>query len=287
MRSIWNGAVSFGLVTIPVRMYAATEQRSVTFNLVHREDAGRIRLRRFCSACEQEVPYAEVARGYELPTGEVVVLEGEDFEDLPLSTAHRIEVLQFTPAEQIDPVLLGRAYYLEPDEGAAGPYALLREALGRSGRVGIAKVALRQRESLATLRVREGVLVLETMLWPDEVRPADFAFLEEEAEVRPQELRMAESLVESMTADFDPSLYHDAYRRALEEVIEAKVAGREVVSTGPPPEPGPTADLMAALRASVEAAKRERPASGEGRRRRPAASGDAREETRGRPPRTA
>ncbi|GAA3105631.1 Ku protein [Streptosporangium carneum] len=273
MRSIWNGAVSFGLVTIPVRLYTATEQRNVTFNLVHREDAGRIRFRRFCSVCEEEVPYADVAKGYELPTGDVVVLESGDFEDLPLSTSHRIEVLQFSPADQIDPILLGRSYYLEPDAGAVGPYALLRDALERSGRVAIVKVALRQRESLATLRVRDGVFVLETMLWPDEVRSADFAFLEEEAEVRPQELRMAESLIESMAADFDPSRYRDSYREALQEVIEAKVAGREVVSVGPPPEPGPTADLMAALRASVEAAKRERLEGARGARGgRPAAS---------------
>ncbi|MEV7011867.1 Ku protein [Streptosporangium sp. NPDC051022] len=287
MRSIWNGAVSFGLVTIPVRMYAATEQRNVTFNLVHREDAGRIRFRRFCSACEEEVPYAEVAKGYELPTGDVVVLDGDDFEGLPLSTAHRIEVLQFSPADQIDPILLGRSYYLEPEPSAVGPYALLRDALERSGRVAIVKVALRQRESLAALRVREGVFVLETMLWPDEVRPADFALLEEGVDVRPQELGMAESLIESMAADFDPSRYRDTYREALQEVIEAKVAGREVVSTGPPPEPGPTADLMAALRASVEAAKSRRPGASEetgasaeggvsGRREgRPAGSGES------------
>ncbi|GHE35568.1 non-homologous end joining protein Ku [Streptosporangium violaceochromogenes] len=272
MRSIWNGTVAFGLVTIPVRLYAATRRRDVTFHLVHREDAGRIRLRRVCEHCEEEVPYADVARGYELPAGETVVLDGDDFEGLPLSTAHRIEVLQFSPAEQIDPILSGRSYYLEPEPVGAGPYALLRDALERSGRVAIAKVALRLRESLAAVRVREGVLVLETMLWPDEVRPADFGFLREGTEVRPGELRMAESLIESMTADFDPSRYRDAYREALHEVIEAKVSGREVVSVGAPSEPGPEADLMAALRASVEAAKRGRGASGEGRR-----SGEGRE----------
>lgn len=255
MRSIWNGTVSFGLVTIPVRLYAATERRGVAFHLVHREDAGRIRLRRFCSVCEEEVPYADVARGYELSGGETVVLDGGDFEDLPSATSHRIEVLQFSPADQIDPILFDRSYYLEPEPVGAGPYALLRDALERSGRVAIVRVALRQRESLATLRVRERVFVLETMLWPDEVRPADFAFLEEETEVRPQELMMAGALIESMAADFDPSRYRDAYREALQEVIEAKVAGREVVSTGPPAERGPTADLMAVLQAGVEAAK--------------------------------
>ncbi|GGQ21541.1 non-homologous end joining protein Ku [Streptosporangium pseudovulgare] len=262
MRSIWKGAIAFGLVTIPVGVHTATEQRNVTFNLVHKEDAGRVRFRRICEVCEQEVPYADVAKGYELPTGEMVVLESEDFEDLPLSTSRRIEVLQFSPAAQIDPILLNKSYYLEPDSEGVRPYVLLRDALERSGRVAIVKVALRQRESLAVLRVREGVFVLETMLWPDEVRQADFGFLEEEAEVRPQELRMAESLIDSMVADFDPALYKDAYREALQEVIEAKVAGREVVVPAAAPEPGPAPDLMAALRASVEAAKRRQPSGG-------------------------
>ncbi|MFI7050094.1 non-homologous end joining protein Ku [Streptosporangium sandarakinum] len=262
MRSIWKGAIAFGLVTIPVGVHTATEQRNVTFNLVHKEDAGRVRFRRICEVCEEEVPYADVAKGYELPTGEMVVLESEDFEDLPLSTSRRIEVLQFSPAAQIDPILLNKSYYLEPDSEGVRPYVLLRDALERSGRVAIVKVALRQRESLAVLRVREGVFVLETMLWPDEVRQADFGFLEEEAEVRPQELRMAESLIDSMVADFDPALYKDAYREALQEVIEAKVAGREVVVPATVPEPGPAPDLMAALRASVEAAKRRQPSGG-------------------------
>ncbi|MEU9834436.1 Ku protein [Streptosporangium sp. NPDC048047] len=259
MRSIWKGAIAFGLVTIPVGVHTATEQRNVAFHLVHREDAGRVRFRRICEVCEQEVPYADVAKGYELPTGEVVVLESEDFEDLPLSTSQRIEVLQFSPADQIDPILLNKSYYLEPDSEGVRPYVLLRDALERSRRVAIVKVALRQRESLAVLRVREGVFVLETMLWPDEVRQADFGFLEEETEVRAQELRMAESLIDSMVADFDPALYRDAYREALQEVIEAKVAGREVVTPAAAPEPGPAPDLMAALRASVEAAKRRPP----------------------------
>ncbi|GAB2471419.1 non-homologous end joining protein Ku [Streptosporangium sandarakinum] len=262
MRSIWKGAIAFGLVTIPVGVHTATEQRNVTFNLVHKEDAGRVRFRRICEVCEEEVPYADVAKGYELPTGEMVVLESEDFEDLPLSTSRRIEVLQFSPAAQIDPILLNKSYYLEPDSEGVRPYVLLRDALERSGRVAIVKVALRQRESLAVLRVREGVFVLETMLWPDEVRQADFGFLEEEVEVRPQELRMAESLIDSMVADFDPALYKDAYREALQEVIEAKVAGREVVVPATVPEPGPAPDLMAALRASVEAAKRRQPSGG-------------------------
>ncbi|GAT69748.1 DNA repair protein [Planomonospora sphaerica] len=264
MRSIWNGAVSFGLVTIPIRLYPATEQRGVAFNQVHREDGGRIRFRRVCEVCGEEVPFAEVAKGYGLPTGETVVLEDADFEDLPLSTSHRIEVLQFSPADQIDPVLLAKSYYLEPEPAGVRPYVLLRGALERSGRVAVAKVALRQRESLAALRVREGVLVLETMLWPDEVREAGFAFLEEEVEVREQEARMAEALVETMSGDFDPAAHRDAYREALLQVVEAKAAGRQVVRPpAPVGEGGPSADLMAVLRASVDAAKRNRGGRGD------------------------
>ncbi|MER6949786.1 Ku protein [Nonomuraea sp. NPDC000554] len=259
MRSIWKGAISFGLVTIPIKVYSATEQKDVTFHQVHREDGGRIRYKRVCTLDGEEVSYSDIAKGYELATGEIVVLTDEDFEDLPLSTSRRIDVLQFTPADQIDPIYFAKSYYLEPDGQGAKPYTLLRNALESSGQVAVVKVALRQRESLATLRVRDGVFVLETMFWPDEIRKPDFAFLDEDVEVRPQELQMAESLISTMEADFDPTEYRDAYREALQEVIEAKVAGKEVIA---PPEAeeeaGPAVDLMAALRASVEAAKRER-----------------------------
>src|SRR3954470_14694770 len=195
MRSIWKGAISFGLVTIPVKLYSATEQKDVAFHQVHREDGGRIKYRRVCTIDGEEVSYSDIAKGYELATGEMVVLTDEDFADLPLSTSRRIDVLQFSPVEQIDPIYFAKSYYLEPDAQGSKPYVLLRDALERSGQVAIVKVALRQRESLATLRVRDGIFVLETMLWPDEVREADFPFLEEDIEVRPQELTMAESLI--------------------------------------------------------------------------------------------
>ena len=271
MRSIWKGAISFGLVTIPVKLYSATEQKDVSFHQVHRTDGGRIRYKRVCTKDGEEVPYSDIAKGYELASGEIVVLTDEDFEDLPLSTSRRIDVLQFAPAEQIDPIYFAKSYYLEPDGQGAKPYVLLRNALESSGQVAVVKVALRQRESLATLRVRDGVFVLETMLWPDEVRVPDFDFLEEDIEVRPQELKMAESLITTMESEFDPTAHHDSYREALQEVIEAKVQGREVVAPQEgEEEAGPAVDLMAALRASVDAAKRER--SGEPPRRRKAAA---------------
>ncbi|HET7309713.1 MAG TPA: Ku protein [Mycobacteriales bacterium] len=229
MRSIWKGAISFGLVTIPVKLYSATEERDVSFHQVHREDGGRIRYKRVCQIDGEEVPYSDIAKGYELSSGEVVVLTDEDFADLPLTTSRSIDVLEFVPLDQVDPIYFAKSYYLEPDAAGAKPYVLLREALENSGRVALVKVALRSRESLATLRVRDGVFVLEMMLWPDEIRTPDFAFLDEDIDVRQQELKMAESLIESLSGDFEPEQYADNYREALQALIDAEVEGREVV----------------------------------------------------------
>jgi DNA end-binding protein Ku len=270
VRSIWKGAISFGLVTIPVKLYSATEQKDVSFHQVRRSDGSRIRYKRVAQSDGEEVPYGEIAKGYELSNGETVVLTDEDFADLPLTTSKAIDVLQFVPLEQVDPIFFEKSYYIEPDKSGAKPYVLLRDALEESGKVAVVKVALRNRESLATLRVREGVFVLETMLWPDEVRTADFGFLDEDIEVRPQELAMAGSLIETLSGDFDPSQYKDSYREALQEVIEAKIAGHEVKQPeAAQPTAGTVVDLMAALRASVEAAKAGRPGGGEASADRP------------------
>jgi DNA end-binding protein Ku len=259
VRSIWKGAISFGLVTIPVKLYSATETKDVSFHQVRRSDGSRIRYKRVAQADGEEVPYGEIAKGYELSSGETVVLTDEDFADLPLTTNRTIDVLQFVPFEEVDPIFFEKSYYLEPDKAGVKPYVLLREALQQSGKVAIVKVALRNRESLATVRVRDGVFVLETMLWPDEVRQPDFPFLDEDVEIRPQELAMAASLIETLSGDFDPSQYKDSYREALNAVIEAKVAGHEVTQPEQAqPTSGTVVDLMAALRASVEAAKRTR-----------------------------
>jgi len=259
VRAIWKGAVSFGLVSIPVKLYTATEEKDVSFHQVHREDGGRIRYKRVCQIDGEEVAYADIAKGYELPSGETVVLTDDDFADLPLTSSRVVDVLSFVPLEQVDPIYFAKSYYLEPEKTATKPYVLLRDALEQADSVALVKVAIRTRESLATLRVRDGVLVLETMVWPDEVRAPDFGFLDEDVTVRPQELAMAESLIESMSADFDPDLYHDEYRQALEKVIEAKVEGREVVEQPVQEEDtGSVVDLMAALRASVAAAKKGR-----------------------------
>jgi DNA end-binding protein Ku len=212
-----------------------------------------------CAVDGEEVPYADIAKGYELPGGEMVVLSDDDLADLPITTSREVDVLAFVPAEQVDPIYFAKSYYLEPDNKATKPYVLLRDALEQSGRVALVKVALRNREALATLRIREGVLVLETMVWPDEVRAPEFAFLDEDVSVRRQELAMAESLIESMTADFDPNEYHDEYRAAVQAVVDAKVEGKEVVvAEGEDTGGGDVLDLMAALRRSVDDAKRRR-----------------------------
>jgi DNA end-binding protein Ku len=262
MRSIWKGSVSFGLVSIGVKLYAATEERDVSFHQVRRTDGARIRYKRVAETDGEEVAYADIAKGYQLPSGEIVVLTDEDFKDLPLPSARVVDVLQFVPAEQIDPIYYAKSYYLEPEKTAVKPYVLLREALEDSEMVALVKVAIRNREQLATLRVREGVIVLETMIWPDEVRAADFGFIDEDIELRPQERQMARSLVESMAGDFEPEQYTDQYREALQAVIDAKVEGREIVEPEEmQPSAGNVVDLMSALRASVEAAKQGRAAT--------------------------
>ncbi|MCL2584145.1 MAG: Ku protein [Streptosporangiales bacterium] len=264
MRSIWAGTISFGMVVIPVKLYAATEQRDISFRQVHQADGGPVRYRRFCTVDGEEVPFAEIAKGYELANGDMVVLTDDDLKDLPLATARRIDVLHFAPAEQLDPILANKSYYSAPDPPGVKAYVLFRDALSASGRVAVAKVAIRQREALCALLVRDGVLVLETLLWPDEIRTPDFKFLDEDTDVRPQELRMASSLIDTMTEDFDPSAYSDAYREALEKLVEAKIEGNDVVSPPGGPETGAEkrsgpADLSETLRASVEAAKANRP----------------------------
>ncbi|AEI12202.1 non-homologous end joining protein Ku [Cellulomonas gilvus] len=267
MRAIWKGAVAFGLVNVPVRLYAATGEHEVTLHQVHAADGGRIRYRKVCSVDGEPVTMDEIAKGYETADGELVVLTDDDFKRLPLATEREIEVLEFVPAEQVDPILLGKTYYLEPDKTAAKPYALLRGALEDADRMAVVKVALRQRESMAVLRVRGKVICLQTLLWPDEVRAADFPILDADVTVKPAELAMASSLVDSLAADFDPSQFEDRYDAALTELIEAKVSSGDTQSLPQPPTQdgggggGEVVDLLAALQRSVEKARTSRGAS--------------------------
>ncbi len=263
MRAIWKGAVAFGLVNVPVKVYAATGENQVTLHQVHKADGGRIRYRKVCSIDGEEIPYEDIAKGYETDDGRMVVLTDEDLDELPLATEREIAVEEFVPAEQVDPIMLGKTYYLEPDKTAAKPYALLREALLQTDRMAVVKVALRQRETMAVLRVRGKVICLQTLLWPDEVREADFPILDTDVTVRPQEAQMAASLVESLAADFDPSDFSDAYKEALESLIEAKVSSGSTVAVPTPAdeekaEGGDVVDLLSALQRSVERAREAR-----------------------------
>lgn len=258
MRAIWSGAVSFGLVSIAVKAYSATEDKDVRFHQLHRPDGGRIRYRKVCELDGEEVGSNDIVKGYPLDNGQTVLLESSDFDNLPLPTAHTIEVLEFVPESQIDSVRYSKAYYLEP-KTATKPYVLLRDALTDTGVVAVVKVAMRQREQLATLRRYEDVLVLNTMKWPDEVRNPHFEVLDEDVTISDKEMDMAKSLIESMTVErFDDSQYHDDYRGALNKLIDAKIAGDETLLEGTTDTGAEVVDLMAALQESVKKAKKSR-----------------------------
>jgi DNA end-binding protein Ku len=254
-RAMWKGAISFGLVTIPVSVYPATEEKTLRFNQLHDEDGGRIRMKRVCSIEGEEVGYEHIVKGYEYEKDRYVILTDEDFEAIPVESSRAIDIQQFVELEEIDPMQYKKSYYLVPEETGAKAYALLREALNRSGKVGIAKVSFRDKEHLAALRFRDEAFVLETMYWPDEIREADFGGIDVSAKVRPNELEMAQTLIDNLTADWDPAEFKDDYREAMLRIVEAKINGEEIEVV----EPEPTAkvvDLMDALKASVAAAKK-------------------------------
>ena len=266
MQAIWKGTISFGLVTIPVKLYSATDERDISFRQVHEEDGGRIRYKRVCEVDGQEVPYSDISKGYEMPDGRMVILTNEDFASLPLPTAKSIEVLEFVPLEQVDPLYYAKAYYLGADGGVGSkPYVLLRDALSRTGQCALVKVAIRTREALALLRERDGALVLQTMLWPEEVRDGSFAAPGSDITIRSQEVAMAESYIATLQSDFDPTRYHSEYREALEQLVEAKAGGLPLPEAEEDqPEAADVVDLVAALRASVDAAKQRRSAAASG-----------------------
>jgi DNA end-binding protein Ku len=255
-RAMWKGAISFGLVTIPVSVYPATEEKTLRFNQLHDEDGGRIRMKRTCSVDGEEVGYEHIVKGYEYEKDRYVILTDDDFEAVPVESSRAIDIQQFVDLEEIDPMMYKKSYYLVPEETGAKAYALLREALNRSGKVGVAKVSFRDKEHLAALRFRDDAFVLETMYWPDEIREADFGGVDVSAKIRPNELEMAQSLIDNLTADWDPAEFKDEYRQAMLRIVEAKINGEEIEIV----EAEPTAkvvDLMEALKASVAAAKKD------------------------------
>jgi DNA end-binding protein Ku len=257
MRAIWRGAVSFGLVSVPVKLYSATESHDISFRQVHAKDGGRIKYQRVCSIDGEEVEYADIAKGYETEDGQMVVLDDDDLAELPASSSREISVEKFVPTEQIDPMWLEKSYYLEPDAQAAKPYALLREALKEADRVAVVTVSIRTRMTTAVLRVRDDVIVMQTMLWPDEVRKPDFAGLDAtEHAAKPQELKMARLLVDTLAGDYDPDDFEDDYQKAVDALVKTKLEGGEVTHVTPEkPTGGEVVDLLAALQRSVDAAK--------------------------------
>jgi DNA end-binding protein Ku len=254
MRAIWKGAVSFGLVSVPVKLYSATESHDVSFRQVHAKDGGRIKYQRVCSIDGEEGDYSEIAKGYETEDGEMVILDDDDMASLPAESSREIAVEKFVPSDQIDPMLFEKSYYLEPEKTGAKPYALLRQALVDADRMAVVTVALRQRTSVAVLRVRDDVIVLQTMMWPDEIRTPDFSV--ETGEVKPAEVKMANMLVETLAGDFDASEFEDDYAEAVEAMVKAKIEGGEVKKTPTSTKSsGEVVDLLAALQRSVDAAK--------------------------------
>jgi len=257
MRSSWKGAISFGLVTVPVALAPAVEEHSIPLHQVHAKDGGRVRMRRVCELEDREIPYNEIAKGYDTDDEQTVVLTNDDLADLPLPTKKVIDVLAFVDESQIDPVYFAKPYYVAPDKAGAKQYALLRDAMAGSGQVAVTKITLSTRESPAVLRVHDDVLVLQLMVWPDEVRSVA-GIAPEEATVRPQELAMAKSLIETLSADF-PDLaddLHDDYQVALQNLVEAKLEGAVPTQEAPSRAAKDNViDLMAVLERSVEAAQ--------------------------------
>lgn len=258
-RSIWKGAISFGLVSIPVAMYSATENRSPSFKQLRKEDHSPIRYKRVAEADGEEVTWDDIVKGYEFEKGRYVVFTEEELEAASPGSSKLVDVVQFVEASEIDPIMYQKSYYLAPDQTGLKAYRIFQTAMEEKSVVGIAKVAIRDKQHLAVLRTKEGVLVMETMHWPDEIRVAEFEELEGDVEIRDEEVAMAESLIANMTRGFEEADYIDTTREAIEEAAAKKVAGEEIVAPESP-EPTKVVDLLEALKASVEATKAQKKA---------------------------
>ncbi|MGW3995068.1 non-homologous end joining protein Ku [Amycolatopsis sp. NPDC004772] len=254
MRAVWTGTIGFGGYAIPVKAYSATEEREIPLHQVHESDGGRIRVRRVCEVDGAEVPPEEMVRGYPVPGGDVVLLSDHELASLPMA-GRTIAIRGFAPAPDVDPLWFAKSYYLEPEPAGTKPYVLFSEALQQSGRLALVTVALRRRETLGALRVRDQVIVLETMRWPDEVRTPDFPFQHADVDIRPGELRRAVNLIEELTGEFDPGRYPDRYREAFEALVQAKIDGAEVVQPTAAEQAEGVTRLLAALQESAAEAE--------------------------------
>src|ERR1700758_2879553 len=261
MRSIWKGSISFGLVNVPVKVYSATEDHDIKFHQVHAKDNGRIRYKRVCEVCGEVVEFRDIARAYESDDGQMVVITDDDIATLPEERSREIDVLEFVPASDVDPMMFDRSYFLEPDSKSSKSYVLLAKTLAETDRMAIVHFTLRNKTRLAALRVKDfgkrDVMVVHTLLWPDEIRDPDFPVLDKKVDIKPAELKMAGQVVESMAEDFNPDRYHDTYQEQLHELIEAKLEGGEAFTAEEQPkeldETEDVSDLLAKLEASVKA----------------------------------
>jgi DNA end-binding protein Ku len=261
MKALWTGAVTFGLVNIPVRLYSAVEEKSLKFHMLHEADGGRIRYQRVCSTCGKEVAWDEIVKGYEYAKDHYVQFDDDELQALDIDSIKAIDVVNFVPLEDIDPIYYAKTYYVVPEPSGLKAYRLLQQALEAEEMVGVAKVALRDKERLASVRLKDDMFVLETMHWPDEIREPVFEELERNVDVRDAEVKMARQLIQQLSSDFDPAQFSDEYRTRLEELVEQKVQGQEItVAAAPEEEPTKVVDLMEALKASVEQAKKKTPA---------------------------
>ena len=275
MRPLWKGAITFGLISIPVRLYSAVEDKSVKFHLLHDEDKGRIKYQRICAKCGREVGWDEIVRGYEFSKDHYVTFTDEELENLEVDSIKAIDVQGFVPLEQIDPIYFNKTYYVAPEAAGLKAYRLLADALEAEGQVGVSKVAFRDREHLATIRLKDDIFVLESMHWPDEIREPDFEELSKKIDIRDSEVKMARQLIQQLSTDWHPEDFRDEYREQLQRLAEKKIEGEEVaVAQEPAAEPTKVVDLMEALKASVEEAKKKKEAEAKpAKKKTPAKSG--------------
>jgi DNA end-binding protein Ku len=259
MRPLWKGAVTFGLISIPVRLYSAVQSKSLKFHMLHEPDGGRIKYQRICSKCGQEVGWDDIIKGFEYSKDHYVTFTDEEMEALDVDSIKAIDVVSFVPLADIDPIYFDKTYYVAPESSGIKAYKLLADALEAEGQVGVAKVALRDKEHLATVRLKDGIFVLETMYWPDEIREPEFEELTKRVDVRDNEVKMARQLIQQLSGNFHPEEFEDEYRVRLQELAERKIEGEEITVAGEPEEePAQVVDLMEALKASVAEAKKKK-----------------------------
>lgn len=258
MHTMWKGSISFGLVNIPIKMFSATEDKDIRFRYLHKECGTPVKYIKTCPTCDREVQTEEIVKGYEYEKGRFAIITDEDLDSIVPETRKAIEILDFVNLEEIDPIYFDKTYFLSPNETGDKAYTLLREAMDKTGKIAIAKITIRSKESLAAIRLYQNCIVMETIFYPDEVRPVDqVPGLPKSMEVNESELNMAVQLIENLATGFDPSKYNDQYREKLTELIHAKIEGEEVQEAPEMPKLGKVVDLMAALQASIEATKQE------------------------------